>query len=440
MIIKCANLGLIKKAEITIDGITVIAGENDTGKSTVSKLMFILSNILDIRNIDNYKVRLRKRNIQSAINNIRNSNDNSAMRVLNRAIHVSPYINNLLKELSESCDDNRIHEILFLIESKLKENMNDEGAVYNESFLKKYLNNVYVASKKEFQNDELISIMLKRYFKSLFDNDICSKYSDEFTSVQLVENGISLIDLELKDNNIEKIEYLYNTGVGTVTYVESPLILQYSSMIEKARTVLDADDSFPAFFDIAQVDVISKDLINKLTTPFGILDDNDTEISKDISQIIDGNVKYDETSSTFIYDKDGIVYNIKNTASGIKTFGILQVLIEKGFLGENTLLILDEPEVNVHPKWQIKYAELIVKLAKQLNVKILLNSHSPYFIEAIHILSKYENFDSRVNFYEAKKCNESKFTSIEKIHNVDSIFAALSEPFDTLDEIRLSNF
>jgi predicted ATPase len=36
------NVGIIKNAKIALNGLTVIAGENDTGKSTVGKLMFVI--------------------------------------------------------------------------------------------------------------------------------------------------------------------------------------------------------------------------------------------------------------------------------------------------------------------------------------------------------------------------------------------------------------
>ncbi|MEA2018479.1 MAG: AAA family ATPase, partial [Campylobacterota bacterium] len=37
MNLKLNNIGIIKEADIKLDGLTVIAGENDSGKSTVSK-------------------------------------------------------------------------------------------------------------------------------------------------------------------------------------------------------------------------------------------------------------------------------------------------------------------------------------------------------------------------------------------------------------------
>ena len=38
------NIGKLKNAEVVIDGITVITGENDTGKSTVGKVLWSVFN------------------------------------------------------------------------------------------------------------------------------------------------------------------------------------------------------------------------------------------------------------------------------------------------------------------------------------------------------------------------------------------------------------
>lgn len=42
MQLEIKNIGKVKNANITIDGITVIAGENNTGKSTIGKALFSL--------------------------------------------------------------------------------------------------------------------------------------------------------------------------------------------------------------------------------------------------------------------------------------------------------------------------------------------------------------------------------------------------------------
>jgi predicted ATPase len=38
------------------------------------------------------------------------------------------------------------------------------------------------------------------------------------------------------------------------------------------------------------------------------------------------------------------------------------MLLSAHFLDERTLIVLDEPEVHLHPNWQLKYAEIIKKL------------------------------------------------------------------------------
>ena len=42
MKLKLNNIGIIDKADIKLDGLTVIAGENDSGKSTVGKVLYAL--------------------------------------------------------------------------------------------------------------------------------------------------------------------------------------------------------------------------------------------------------------------------------------------------------------------------------------------------------------------------------------------------------------
>lgn len=51
MKLKLKNIGKLTEAEINIDGITVIAGKNNTGKSTVGKSLYcIFSSMYDVNN------------------------------------------------------------------------------------------------------------------------------------------------------------------------------------------------------------------------------------------------------------------------------------------------------------------------------------------------------------------------------------------------------
>ena len=81
-----------------------------------------------------------------------------------------------------------------------------------------------------------------------------------------------------------------------------------------------------------------------------------------INSLIEGCIYYDIEEGEFLFKKDGNTYHMKNTASGVKQIGILQILLSNRLLNENSFLIMDEPEINLHPEWQVKFAKLIVLL------------------------------------------------------------------------------
>lgn len=63
MKLRIKNFAKIKDADINIDGITVIAGENNTGKSTVGKIFFSLFNSLS--NVDEKILEERLKEIEN---------------------------------------------------------------------------------------------------------------------------------------------------------------------------------------------------------------------------------------------------------------------------------------------------------------------------------------------------------------------------------------
>lgn len=66
------NFAKIKKADIIVDGITVIAGENNTGKSTIGKVIFSIFNSLS--DIEDKIINERIRVIENANRTILRSN------------------------------------------------------------------------------------------------------------------------------------------------------------------------------------------------------------------------------------------------------------------------------------------------------------------------------------------------------------------------------
>lgn len=143
----------------------------------------------------------------------------------------------------------------------------------------------------------------------------------------------------------------------------------------------------------------------------------------------------------FVFYRNDVPFNMKNSSSGSKQIGSIQMLLDNKQLCENDFLIIDEPEVNLHPEWQIEFAELIVKLVKDLNITVYINSHSPQFIEALEVFSvKYEINDDTHFYMTVKNKDNDKFDFKEIYYsNISEFYQALAKPYDTINEIRLEN-
>lgn len=101
-------------------------------------------------------------------------------------------------------------------------------------------------------------------------------------------------------------------------------------------------------------------------------------------------------------------------------------------------MILDEPEVHLHPGFQVQLAKILVLLAKDLNITIYVNTHSPFLAEAIEVYSKFYKMYNQTNFYLTEKVkNKNKFNYIlMDDEDILEVYNTLGYPFETLNSIR----
>jgi predicted ATPase len=127
--------------------------------------------------------------------------------------------------------------------------------------------------------------------------------------------------------------------------------------------------------------------------------------------------------------------SLSNLSAGMKPFLIIKRLLETGKIREQSFFILDEPEIHLHPEWQIKFAELLVLLQREFNLTVLLTTHSPYFLNAIEVYSEKNHTLDNCNYYLAK--NDGNYCSVQDVtQNTDDIYKLLAKPFQKLENIR----
>ena len=123
----------------------------------------------------------------------------------------------------------------------------------------------------------------------------------------------------------------------------------------------------------------------------------------------------------------------------MKTFITIKRLLALGVLKEQSLMILDEPEVHLHPECQVLFAKIIVLIQKTFDVNFLINTHSPYFMEAIDVYASKFDIRPKVKYYLSSK-NESGNVNVEDVSNcLEKAYSHLARPFQDLENIRYGN-
>ena len=124
-------------------------------------------------------------------------------------------------------------------------------------------------------------------------------------------------------------------------------------------------------------------------------------------------VKYNEKEVLF-QDNSGNEFDIDELSTGEKT--LLSKILYLFFQGyEEKVILIDEPELSLHPSWQNKILKIYENFAKQNNCQIIIATHSPHIIgsaknEYLRILRKNE--DGNIEVVEDLKAEGRDINSI----------------------------
>ena len=407
---KIKNFGPINNANIDIRKINIIGGHNSTGKSTASKLLycFLKSNS--------------------------NTRQDLAFETIKHLIRIT--LNHLNNDFRYSRDTRNMDFIeLFELYEKYKEDYYQSNEIGDNKMLDDEIQDLDNAILEIQENDNSLYLSIIR---NLLKNEFKTKYFDGCFSIKNYSNEkffefiVNLFDYDLDSDSafkskgsIDVYDTFYIDSFSIFDLTQHPSSLKmgrngYYDHIDSLRLMLrDTSDESTELFD----DKRNKKIIS---------------VERKIKKIIGGKIEY-RGKFTFI-SNNYEPCNMENTASGIKQIGVIQLLLSNRQLKENSFLIIDEPEVNLHPEWQFKFAEILILLVKDLNISIYINTHSPMFIEAIEVLTKYYGLDDDTTFYLTEKDNKygNSFVKIE-YDNLYELYDNLAKPFDAIEVYRLKH-
>lgn len=409
---------MLKHAELSLHPLCVIAGENDNGKSTIGKIVFCI-----VKAINKYQDELQ----ESKEHQLSDKVEEIYFYLRNNAKDSPSQIIDSLRQLRYFSRRNiNTTEALPILDTTIRdifERVHFEANVHAKT---QALRDEVQAIIDQPENiTQSIENAFTKVFASEFDSSLLLQGATE-GRIQLVENNLKLIDLAVTKDGVKLVTDVEPIILKDATFIDTPLILNNHDILARSQTLFDIDQRRPSMLGQPFTTLHTKDLFDKLrqpTLPHDLFDYEKMILSKEIHDIINGEISYDRGDRDFVFQRKGESVSIKNTASGIKVFGLLDILINNDFVTKNTILIFDEPENHLHPKWQLKLAEILFKLVES-GIYVLVSSHSPYLIEALARAAERKESDIEARFSLAEK------NTISDKNRLSDIFSTLSEPFE----------
>lgn len=397
------NFGPINDLDVDIGKINIVSGYNATGKSTASKILYCFLKANSNKRQDFAYDALSKsiRSILFRLNRDVNRFERRNMDVIelleeyekSKKIYLdsqgNKYLNKEIKDI-----DNFIDEI----------NKND--------------NELYLTILENLLKIELSTNSFDGYFsiKNNPDGELF-EFTANFTNYDINNN-----DAFTSKGSLNIYDVFYIDSFSIFDLDRSPFRSRYQDYydhIDYLRLILKDSNESKGLFDPKR----NKSVI---------------DVEKKVEEIIGGKIEY--TGRKFVFTpKNSDSYNMQNTASGIKQIGVIQLLLSNRKLKEDCFLIIDEPEVNLHPEWQFKLAEILILLVKDLNISIYINTHSPLFIEAIEVFSEYYDLKDECNYYLTEKDPNSDTYNFNYIPVDDlyDLYEHLARPYSFMEDYRI---
>lgn len=444
MKIKLNNIGKIHEAELELNGITAIAGENNTGKSTVGRALFTIFNSLYY--LDQRVEDTRYAQISKYISEIFKKYNPDTSYFLN-----TDRIEQAILEHQKEYLHNDSFENLDNVVRLLRNNLIDFFSKDNDTPVL----NKEMALEIIKQIRRVLAISKEQIYMQFFENRINWEFAKSIVNYHHVDDSAAIelsiqnhtTHVSIRQNKVDGVDGLIDLQTQAV-YLDDPFILDemggsnglflrgllgQSRLMKKAGLSSKNESTHRAHLKACLEEVPVDDMDAAMNQ---ILVNNKIQT---IINKIDGIChmqmrKNGDALETVFFEDGNKKISVENISTGLKTFLILRQLLYTGHLKENGLLILDEPEVHLHPEWQILFAEIIVLLQKEFGMHILLTTHSPHFLRAIEVYSARCRIADRCKYYLANlDGHDAVFEDVTT--STDQIYQKLVLPFEKLQRM-----
>ena len=456
------NIGKICDSTIIVDGLTVITGGNNSGKTTVGKTLYsIISAVENLQQsafID--KRDFAKKAIRRALSRIelRRSFRFEFFEV-DKSVNITDI--DSIFDIDIFKQNKSIEDILSIIDDKIKKinncsikdihefiedgdrsarNQNRKKRLI-DNFMKerteviKLLEEVKKSIKADSKLTEYANAKIMKTLKLEFYDQIKGVNSEcKKSTIQLKNKNETYYNIKLLDNELSsKDEIFLLPAFESSIFIDDVFVVDYMADIVRSLELMnnslnDLNEDEDFLNGLLRKGHKDKLLYKLLKFNDNLFEENyyktkTEKIIKCIKGVDPGQIALVKSKCVI----DGL--DIHNLAMGSKMILIIKTLIEKGHCNSKTLLVLDEPEIHLHPEWQNILAETIVLLVKHLKTKVILTTHSPNFLLAIDVFSKIHKMQKITHFYKSTSIDKSKVKLELADENTNEIYEKITNPF-----------
>ena len=306
------------------------------------------------------------------------------------------------------------------------------------------IKNLYIENEKRlknlninFENDEkILDVVVLAGVNGTGKTTVLEVIYDYFENFQNDKNKINIeLDLEeenyINQNNISKETYLNNLIKDSIKKEKTPKVIyvpaeinfqkvKFNLLALYKKRFLNKIDSYiiadiPFYIQMRIINTANKESEKKLGN---VRDEIIAEING-IFDILDMDTRLIgmSTETTEILpiftNLSGDKFDINELSSGEKQL-FLRTLAIKMLNPENSIILIDEPELSLHPRWQQRIVDVYRKIGK--NNQIIIATHSPHILGSVR----------KENIMLLDKADEGKIV----IKTGDELYDSYGQPTD----------
>ena len=266
------------------------------------------------------------------------------------------------------------------------------------------IKNLYIENEKRLKNlninfennGKILDVVVLAGINGMGKTTVLEVISDYFENIERNLKNKNKIDIKFESGE-KNLDNLVANRETKVIYV--PATVEFSnnlwnddSFLELSKEKLSYTIGTYKFRSIP--DYIRSKIMNKVTEGIDkssqqIMEEVFSEINE-IFQVLDENIDIKlvgmskasslEEILPIFKNSSGDTFDINSLSSGEKQL-FLRTLAIKTMEPQNSIILIDEPELSLHPRWQQRIVDVYRKIGK--NNQIIIATHSPHILGSV---------------------------------------------------------